>query len=122
MQEEKLLASGKGIGVYISLVEPVLFLRGFEGQTEPGQNAVVLRGVLHLHVTKPTKIRAVTLALQGKAVTTWPEGDYPTFPAHARTLKQRQAFHLGKSNLKNRGPSSAMRGRSFIPRPKQYRL
>lgn len=87
MPKEKLLASAKGVGVCISLVEPVLFLRGFEGQDEPEQNAVVLRGVLHLHVTKPTKVRTVTLAFDGKAVTTWSKGEYPIFHVHARTLK-----------------------------------
>lgn len=37
----------------------------------------MLRGSLHLRVTKPAKIKALTLKFRGKAVTKWPEGIPP---------------------------------------------
>jgi hypothetical protein len=99
--KEKPLASGKGINVYISLVESVLFLRGFE-EDASAQHTVVLRGILDMDVTKRTKIKAVTLMFHGKATTRWPNGDCPTFPVHARTLKQHKAFLLRGSGFRRR--------------------
>jgi hypothetical protein len=74
----KPLASGNGIDLNISLVEPVLFLRGFGQSHMSEQSTVVLRGSLRLRIMKPAKIKAVSLVFQGKAVTKWPGGDYST--------------------------------------------
>jgi hypothetical protein len=122
MLEEKALVSGKGIDVYISLIEAVLFLRGFEQQYASGENTVVVRGVLHLHITKSAKIKAVTLSFQGKAVTKWPKGDHSTLPLHAHTLKRHKAFLLKKSDSKKRRPLSTIYGRVLILRSKQQQL
>lgn len=72
--EEKPLASSAGVSVGINLAEPVLFLQGFqEGENAP-RNTAMLRGVVHLKVTKNTKLKAVTLKFKGTATTKWPEG------------------------------------------------
>ena len=77
LQDEKPIASGNGVSMAIHLAEPVLFLQGFENyESVPGSTAM-LRGSLHLRVTKSTKIKAVTLKFRGKAVTKWPEGIPP---------------------------------------------
>jgi len=76
--EEKPLASGNGINVTISLTEPVLYLQGFDqNETSSERSTAMLRGSLHLRVTKPAKIKAITLKFRGKAVTKWPEGIPP---------------------------------------------
>lgn len=75
--EEKPLASGNGIGVGISLAEPVLFLQGFEQTETSERSTAMLRGSLHLRVSKPAKIKAITLKFRGKATTKWPEGIPP---------------------------------------------
>ncbi|KAF2009079.1 hypothetical protein BU24DRAFT_359305 [Aaosphaeria arxii CBS 175.79] len=76
--EEKPLASGNGINVNISLTEPVLFLQGFEqSDSSSERSTAMLRGSLQLHVTKPAKIKALTLKFRGKALTKWPEGIPP---------------------------------------------
>jgi hypothetical protein len=87
MLAEKPLASGSGLHVSISLVESVLFLQGSKNKSSPERSAVVLRGLLHLRVTKPAKIKAVTLTFHGEAVTKWPEGDHSSFSVYARMLK-----------------------------------
>jgi len=72
--EEKPLASSAGVSVGINLAEPVLFLQGFqEGENAP-RNTAMLRGVIHLKITKNTKLKAVTLKFKGTATTKWPEG------------------------------------------------
>lgn len=38
----------------------------------------MLRGTLHMHVAKPTKIKAVNLTFSGRGRTEWPEGIPPT--------------------------------------------
>ncbi|KAH8698058.1 hypothetical protein GQ44DRAFT_665841 [Phaeosphaeriaceae sp. PMI808] len=77
MLEKKPLVSGNGIDINISLIEPVLFLQGFEQRHTSEPNIVVLRGSLNLRVRKPAKIKAITLKFHGKAVTKWPEGIPP---------------------------------------------
>ncbi|KAF2105089.1 hypothetical protein NA57DRAFT_29626 [Rhizodiscina lignyota] len=75
--DDKPLASGNGVSVGISLAEPVLFLQGFEQSELSNRSTAMLRGSLHLKVTKATKIRAVTLKFKGQATTKWPEGIPP---------------------------------------------
>jgi hypothetical protein len=75
--EDKPVASGGGVNVNISLTEPVLFLRGFEQNEYSERNTAMLRGTLVLKITKPTKLKAITLKFRGKAVTKWPEGIPP---------------------------------------------
>ncbi|KAF1937926.1 hypothetical protein EJ02DRAFT_40139 [Clathrospora elynae] len=75
--EEKPIASGGGVNVNIQLTEPVLFLRGFEQAEHAERNTAMLRGTLSLKITKPTKLKAITLKFRGKATTKWPEGIPP---------------------------------------------
>ncbi|KAI9693523.1 MAG: hypothetical protein M1820_009211 [Bogoriella megaspora] len=75
--DEKPIASGNGISVGVSLAEPVLFLQGFEQNDSTSGNTAMLRGSLHLRVSKSAKIKAVTLKFKGKATTKWPEGIPP---------------------------------------------
>ncbi|KAF2762805.1 hypothetical protein EJ05DRAFT_471765 [Pseudovirgaria hyperparasitica] len=75
--DEKPLASGNGVSIAIHLTEPVLFLQGFDQNEHSERSTAMLRGSLHLHVTKPTKIKTVTLNFAGRALTKWPEGIPP---------------------------------------------
>ncbi|KAF1815319.1 hypothetical protein P152DRAFT_495423 [Eremomyces bilateralis CBS 781.70] len=75
--EEKPIASGNGVSVFISLTEPVLFLQGFEQSDSGGRGTAMLRGSLRVKVTKPSKLKGVTLRFKGKATTKWPEGIPP---------------------------------------------
>jgi hypothetical protein len=77
LPEEKPVASGGGVNVNISLTEPVLFLRGFEQNENSERNTAMLRGALVLKISKPTKLKAITLKFRGKALTKWPEGIPP---------------------------------------------
>lgn len=72
---DKPLVSGSGVNVSINLAEPALFLQGFEQNDMASGNTAMLRGTLHLRVTKAAKIKAVTLKFKGRATTKWPEGD-----------------------------------------------
>lgn len=74
MAEEKPVASGGGVNVNIALTEPVLFLRGFEQAEHAERNTAMLRGTLILKISKPAKLKAITLKFRGKATTKWPEG------------------------------------------------
>ncbi|CAK7223195.1 hypothetical protein SBRCBS47491_005127 [Sporothrix bragantina] len=76
---EKPLAAAGGMSFQIELAEPHIFLYGFdhngrsEGHTRTAGTAIV-RGKLRLDVTKNVKIRGITVKLNGKARTEWPEG------------------------------------------------
>lgn len=74
--DEKPLASGNGVSISIALAEPVLFLQGFDhGDLQANRSTAMLRGSFHLKVSKPAKIKAVTLRFRGRAITKWPEGE-----------------------------------------------
>lgn len=74
LPDEKPIAVGQGINVGISLAEPLLFVQGFESSRNYAGNTAMLRGALYLRVTKPTKLKTVTLKFRGRATTKWPEG------------------------------------------------
>ena len=75
VSDEKPLAAGNGISIYIALAEPALYLQGFD-QTELGSRATtMLRGTFHLRVVKSAKIKSVSLTFRGRAETEWPEGE-----------------------------------------------
>jgi hypothetical protein len=59
----------------------------------------MLRGSLILKITKPTKLKAITLKFRGKAVTKWPEGMFSIalFPT---ATNQDQASLLRRSILR----------------------
>jgi len=74
MPEEKPVASGGGVSVNVQLTEPVLFLRGFEQSEHAERSTAMLRGTLCLKISKPSKLKAITLKFRGRATTKWPEG------------------------------------------------
>ena len=74
LPDEKPVAAGQGISVGISLAEPLLFVQGFESSRNYPGNTAMLRGALYLRVTKPTKLKTVTLKFRGRSTTKWPEG------------------------------------------------
>jgi hypothetical protein len=70
----------------IRLTEPVIFLRGpstgldFRGRPQAVREdapPAMLRGLLTLRLSKPTRIRKIEIKLEGKARTEWPEGKPP---------------------------------------------
>jgi hypothetical protein len=77
----KPVASGSGVTCSICLAEQNVFLYGFEHENhssiESRGGTALLRGRLHLNVTKNVKIKAVQLKLVGRARTEWPEGIPP---------------------------------------------
>lgn len=72
--DEKPIATGNGVAVSISLAEPVLFLQGFDQSDLANRTTTMLRGSLHLKITKPAKIKAISLKFRGRSETEWPEG------------------------------------------------
>ncbi|KAI9795436.1 MAG: hypothetical protein M1833_007035 [Piccolia ochrophora] len=75
--EEKPVASGNGIHVFITLAEPLLYLQGFDQNDSSSRATAMLRGSLVIKVTKTAKLKAVNLSFRGKARTEWPEGIPP---------------------------------------------
>lgn len=65
------------IEVFIKLVEPVVFLQGFESQHSNERPPAMLRGSLVVRILKPTKLKAISLTLKGYTRTEWPEGIPP---------------------------------------------
>jgi hypothetical protein len=75
---EKPLVSGSGVSVSLSLAEPNLFVQGFEhGDLAADRSTAMLRGCLNIKVTKPSKIKTITLKFKGTSTTKWPEGIPP---------------------------------------------
>ena len=64
----------------IRLTESVVFLRTGDGTgrtrhgTQPSAPPAMVRGLLTLNITKPTKISSIEVELVGKTSTAWPEG------------------------------------------------
>lgn len=58
--------------VWIDLIEPVLFLPDLD-PIDAGYNSTALRGTLHLYLSKPTKVRRVSMSFDGTSVSAWPD-------------------------------------------------
>src|SRR6266702_2536587 len=70
----------------ISLIDPIVFLRGVDSsswRSTVHENAPpsILRGLLTLCLTKPTRISSIQVELIGQSVTTWSEGTCFSFCA-----------------------------------------
>jgi arrestin-related trafficking adapter 3/6 len=75
--DEKPIASGNGLSISVSLAEPVMYLQGYDQNDSTSHTTSMLRGGLHLHVTKPVKLKSISLTFRGKSETEWPEGIPP---------------------------------------------
>ena len=74
LDNEAPIASSNGVSLYISLAEPILYLQGFEQNDVHSRTTSMLRGSLLVRVTKPSKLKTISLKFKGKARTEWPEG------------------------------------------------
>ncbi|KAJ5491113.1 hypothetical protein N7539_002680 [Penicillium diatomitis] len=77
LPNEKIVATGSGLTVGISLTEPVLFLQGYDQHDPSTKKSAILRGQLHLKVTKCVKIKKISICFRGHAQTDWPDGIPP---------------------------------------------
>ncbi|ODQ67154.1 hypothetical protein NADFUDRAFT_81732 [Nadsonia fulvescens var. elongata DSM 6958] len=75
-EEPPIFTSSSATGSVL-LAEPVLFVQGFSSHEQLEHPATLLRGSLVLKVTKPTKIKTITLSFRGYSRTEWPEGIPP---------------------------------------------
>lgn len=79
------LTHSGSLQVYIKLVEPAIFLQGFESpstnksslSSQTNLSSSILRGSLIIRVLKPTKLKSIKLDLKGYCRTEWPEGIPP---------------------------------------------
>ena len=75
----------------ISLIDPVVFLRGVDFSRGRHENSSpsILRGLLTLYLTKPTRISSIEVELIGQSVTSWSEGI--VFSLYARQMNNSQS-------------------------------
>ncbi|KAJ5391624.1 hypothetical protein N7509_007114 [Penicillium cosmopolitanum] len=77
LRNEKIVATGSGLTVGIALTEPVLYLQGYDQQDPSSKKSAILRGQIHLKVTKSVKIKKISIQFRGHAQTDWPDGIPP---------------------------------------------
>ncbi|KAJ5091638.1 hypothetical protein NUU61_006508 [Penicillium alfredii] len=77
LRNEKIVATGSGITVGIALTEPVLYLQGYDQHDPSSKKSAILRGQLHLKVSKCVKIKKISICFRGHAQTDWPDGIPP---------------------------------------------
>jgi hypothetical protein len=74
LRNEKIVATGSGLTLGIALTEPVLFLQGYDQNDPTTKNLAILRGQIHLKVSKCVKIKKISICFRGHAQTDWPDG------------------------------------------------
>ena len=79
LPNEKIVATGSGIAVGIALTEPVLFLQGYDQNDPTTKKSAILRGQLHLKISKSVKIKKISICFRGQAQTDWPDGTFCWF-------------------------------------------
>lgn len=84
LRNEKIVATGSGISVGIALTEPVLYLQGYDQNDPSTKKSAILRGQLHLKITKSVKVKKISICFRGHAQTDWPDGNSsPSFIDHS---------------------------------------
>jgi hypothetical protein len=78
LRNEKIVATGSGLSVGIALTEPVLYLQGYDQHDPSSKKSAILRGQIHLKVTKSVKIKKISICFRGHAQTDWPDGAIST--------------------------------------------
>lgn len=74
LRNEKIVATGSGLTVGLALTEPVLYLQGYDQHDPSSKKSAILRGQIHLKVTKCVKIKKISICFRGHAQTDWPDG------------------------------------------------
>lgn len=74
LRNEKIVATGSGLTVGLILTEPVLYLQGYDQNDPSTKKSAILRGQIHLKVTKCVKIKKISICFRGHAQTDWPDG------------------------------------------------
>lgn len=74
LRNEKIIATGSGLTLGIALTEPVLYLQGYDQHDPSSKKSAILRGQIHLKVTKCVKIKKISICFKGHAQTDWPDG------------------------------------------------
>ncbi|KAL4888714.1 hypothetical protein BDV59DRAFT_135014 [Aspergillus ambiguus] len=77
LPHERIVATGSGISVGVALTEPVLYLQGYDHNDPSTKKSAILRGQLHLKITKSVKIKKISICFRGHAQTDWPDGIPP---------------------------------------------
>ncbi|ODQ77971.1 hypothetical protein BABINDRAFT_29021, partial [Babjeviella inositovora NRRL Y-12698] len=110
-------ASSGSVSLYVVLAESMLFVQGFEPHEQMDRPPTVLRGALVLRVTKPVRVRTLTLALKGVLETDWPEGIPPkkteyseasTLVAHTWPFYAGDPDHGASARTSSPGPDTAL--------------
>lgn len=75
--DQKPIATGNGVSVYVQTAEPVLFLQGYDANDPTSHSTTMLRGSLLVRCTKQAKLKSISLSFKGRSETDWPEGIPP---------------------------------------------
>lgn len=86
LRNEKIVATGSGLTVGIALTEPILYLQGYDQHDPSSKKSAILRGQIHLKVTKCVKIKKISICFRGHAQTDWPDGTTSTPRRYRRIL------------------------------------
>ncbi|WOO77581.1 Arrestin-related trafficking adapter 3 [Vanrija pseudolonga] len=107
------MVKGATAPLQIRLTEPVIFLRGtstgadFRGRPQAARDGqpAMIRGLLTLRLSKPTRIRNISISLEGKSRTEWPEGIGPrrtdTFEEHT-VISETTTYFSATDQTKNK--------------------
>lgn len=74
---KKPTAESGSVKMYIISVEPNVYVEGFSKDEISKRPPSILRGALFIRVTKPVKIKSISLTFSGVSRTEWPEGIPP---------------------------------------------
>lgn len=75
------------VKLYIIVAENNLFVEGFSSDESSLRPPALLRGCLFIRISKPVKIKSLTLKFSGVSRTEWPEGIPPKKTEHSEVNK-----------------------------------
>lgn len=117
-------ASSGSVKLYIIFAEPHIFLEGFSKEEMEQRPPAVLRGCLFIRISKPVRIKRISLKLEGVSRTDWPEGIPPKKIDHmeTKTVLNHVWSFFNHTNMYPVTENSCKNADLFVPKSKNSDL
>lgn len=116
LPNEKPVVATSSLEVFIQMVEPVLFLRGFDFRNKNDNDSAneyndddspppcILRGSVIIKISKPTKFKKISLTFKGTSKIDWPEGIATLLDAEKAKYTLQDEYFEKKNIIENSWP------------------
>lgn len=99
LDNERALPTASAISINVALMEPALYLQSYDQNHSSPTKLAILRGQMHLIVTKPVRINEISILFRGQTQTDWPGGMENIYPVKLSMLTYWLGIPLNRTHV-----------------------